>query len=465
MIQITVLKLMTEPTVDDVLDVLFKQRRNVFLTGGGGVGKTFLVNRLIDQLVELNRQRQEPLRFYVTSTTGCSAINMQFGQTLHRFMGLGLMKENATTLSRYAEKNWQTRTRLKGAGFLVIDEVSMLSDELMEKIDEVLRTVRRSSQPFGGLRVMLVGDFHQLPPVEGRYCFQSQMWNRLELKWIELTEPKRFDDDTFFAILKRARIGTLTPEDVELLQSRVTAYEQYLSSPPDDGAFRIEPTILYSTRADVSEYNLRKLAEIKTLGKRHVFRAEDKAYDLSHDFNESTIGDAEVAETPSTITQSEMVLMDDMTPREVYMRVGAQVMLTRNLDVDAGLVNGSRGVVRSISPNGDVFVDFVDNPQILIAKTEFSRYIGKRRYSRKQLPLILAWAVTIHKSQSATIDCIVADLSNLFAHGQGYVALSRVRNLKSLYLTGFVPESITADPEVVKFYKKTRKQLTMESSS
>lgn len=451
------MKKMFQETTINIFKTLFAEGRNVHLSGPGGVGKTYITNELIELITKCNqvvdivgkKYSQPPICYHVTSTTGCSAINIKFGKTLHRFAGLGLMKEDVKVLVQRALKSRTIRERWQSCEFLIIDECSMLGCELLTKINTIAQVLRRNNEPMGGIRVMFVGDFFQLPPVNDDFCFMSPVWDKLNFQWYVLSEPKRFDSVNYFDLLQRARYGNCTKKDYKLLRTRVEAYKTWLKREKHPN--EIQPTILYSTRVSVDDYNLDKLAKLRDQGPRHSYNAVDTAYNLSSDVNTAT---EEVTETPSTLTPEESILLDDIAPQKVVLRKGAQVMLTRNLDVDRGLVNGSRGVVRDILPTGEIFVDFINNKNVQILKYRHEYYIGRRKYVRDQIPLMLAWAVTIHKSQSATIDMVIVDLTNIFSPGQAYVALSRVKNLESLYLTGIVDKVIYASPEVLEFYEK-----------
>lgn len=435
----------SEEVVEELFQSLFKDERNVFLTGMGGTGKTYVIN----QLIELCLARG--IKVTPTSTTGCSAINILYGRTLHSALGIGLGRESAPVLARQIIQN-----KLKKAAWMrrliIIDECSMLSKELFDKLEEVARAVvpiYRQDRVFGGIRLLLVGDMLQLPPVTGDYIFESQTWANLNLKTIRLTQPQRFNDERFFRLLARVRVGLQTERDIKKLKSRYQAYinQEHLQSD-------ILPTTLFGKKVDVEGYNMDQLEKLD--GKSYGFTGSDSVYvrniDMLEYVNDALKTEATIlSEVPGVLSSDEIVILDDLAPRRVILKIGAQVMLTRNLNVEEKLVNGSRGIVRDVI-NGHVLVEFANGVQHLVEKMPSDKVIGKRRYQRTQLPLILAWALSIHKSQSATIDRIIVDLgSGIFAPGQAYVALSRVRNLEGLYLSNFQPKSLIVDEKAVAF--------------
>lgn len=436
---------MGDEVVEDLYRTLFEEERNVFLTGMGGTGKTYVINRLIELCLERG------VKVTPTSTTGCSAINILYGRTLHSALGIGLARESAPVLARQILMNKQKKAAWLRR-LLIIDECSMLSGELLDKLEEVARAlvpVYRQERVFGGIRLLLVGDMLQLPPVTGDYIFTSSTWRDLNLKTVRLTVPQRFNDEKFFRLLARVRVGLQTERDVKKLKSRHQAYidQKHLESD-------ILPTTLFGRKVDVESYNMERLDALE--GKTYGFTGKDSVFVRNVDVLEMERDQVKaesstLTEVPGVLSSDEIIILDDLAPRRVILKVGAQVMLTRNLNLEQKLVNGSRGVVRDVV-NGQVLVEFADGVQQLIEKVAFDKVVGKRRYVRSQIPLILAWALSIHKSQSATIDNIIVDLgSGIFAPGQAYVALSRVRNLKGLYLSNFQPKSLIVDEKAVSF--------------
>jgi ATP-dependent DNA helicase PIF1 len=324
-----------------------------------------------------------------------------------------------------------------------VDEVSMMTPELFEKLDQVGRRVRGSARPFGGLQLVLVGDFFQLPPVtQGppRLLFQSGIWADALEEIIELREIVRQADPAFQDLLNAARRGRLTDEHVAVLKSR-------MDLPWRDQEIR--PTLLFSRRAEVAMINQSNLDALE--GEKYSFNVKTV---IDEDMPAAKRLDLTDEAVQRTITSYDA---DAPYDTELTLRVGAQVMLIYNLDPESGLVNGSRGVVRRmLTPSGGEAVPIVlfkNGKEVSIGRVgwELDDIKGVKR---SQVPLRLAYASTIHKCQGATVDCALIDIGpNVFEFGQAYVALSRVKSLDSLYIWAFDPRGIKAHPAVVEFYE------------
>lgn len=410
---------------------------NVFITGPGGTGKSFLIKILLECMPKERKTG-------VVALTGCAALLLGCkAKTLHSWAGIGLGKESVEALVASIKKkswkpslrNWlQTKT-------LIIDEVSMMTPELFEKLDAIGRRIRGSSQPFGGIQIVLIGDFYQLPPVaansEIRFLFQSRLWNDVIHKTIQLEEIVRQKDPVFQGLLNAARVGRLEKEHVAILESRCDL-------PWRDQEIR--PTLLFSRRREVDMINTANLEALE--GETHIYRPR-----------------TEVEAAGRNITDEAITAFDKDSPydEELTLRVGAQVMLIYNVSLEDGLVNGSRGVVRRFARSeGELIpvVLFKNGKEVGVgrAKWEIDDYKG---VSRSQIPLRLAYAVTIHKCQGATLDSALIDIGiNVFEFGQAYVALSRVRSLDSLYVWALDPRAIQAHPAALTYYKG----LTVEES-
>ena len=405
-----------------------KAGKNVFLTGPAGTGKTFTLNKIIEWA-------KEKKNMAVTATTGCAAILIG-GQTLHSYLMIGLGKKSAEVLYKYMDA--YTVNRLKKLNFLIIDEISMLNNDMFTKVSHLFCMIKRSREPFGGMQVLVSGDFCQLPPVEPDYAFLSEEWNRTDFKMVYLTQSFRQIGDTrLFELLQRARWGKPSQEDIDILYD-------IRDNPPDDG--EIKPTKLYSLNADVDRVNLTEYQKLVNEG------CESMDYSSKYSCNEAKEW-ADSCNVPGIVRVCE----------------GCQVVLTRNLDAEDGLVNGSRGIVLKVEKDGPI-VKFKNGITLKIgyAKDVVEDHKPKKEKEDEKkglkdgeksavifyLPLRLAYALTIHKSQGMTLDCVEIDLGpSIFSPGQAYTALSRAKNLKSIYLTRFIPSSFKTDPEVVRFYR------------
>jgi ATP-dependent DNA helicase PIF1 len=431
--------------------------KHIFLTGPGGTGKSFLLQMLYSDLSSrINR------KVALTALTGCAALLVHpRAKTLHSWAGVGLAKESASNLIKDIRKSRKSSMRWITTDVLIIDEISMMTPELFEKLDEIGRAIRRiPTLPFGGIQLVLVGDFYQLPPVvrqdisgisaETYFLFESPLWNELKLETHTLTEIVRQKDPIFQEVLNQARRGELTKKSIKVLASRMGL---------DYKDQAIQPTMLFTRRAQVDEINMSHLRKLTT--ERRTFKATTLFQPL-----ESTRGLTE--EDP--FVKRAILKLDTDAPynAELTLAIGAQVMLLVNKP-ELGLANGSRGVVTGFGPSTTdlspasssvkvddaLLVPFVKFRNGLTIPIEHNTWEVQdfNGILRKQIPLRLAYAITIHKAQGATLDCALIDIgSKTFEYGQAYVALSRVKDLESLYIHDFEPTAVRAHPKVKSFY-------------
>jgi uracil-DNA glycosylase len=434
------------PEQRNVFDII-ESGKNVFVTGSGGTGKSYLIHSLYNELPK--RMLQDTglgVRVSVTALTGCAAILLGcHAKTIHSWSGIGLGKGSVEELVYKINRNGRAKKNWKCTNVLIIDEISMMTPELLEKLDMIGRIVRRNrSKPFGGIQVVLIGDFLQLPPVtkgeDIKFAFESEKWNEIIHEVVELTYIHRQQDNAFRNILEESRFGSLSPESIRILESRM-----HLNWKTN----RIRPTLLFPRRAEVNLINESNLNALT--GVRYSYKAStvigpehNAGFNQKHEAFKQYVAmfDREATYEP-----------------ELILAEGAQVMLLTNLDIDKKLVNGSRGVVVGFKEDTihTPIVEFLCGLTMPISNAvwELEDY---PHVFRSQIPLKLAYAVTTHKSQGATLDCALIDIgSNIFEFGQAYVALSRVRSLDSLYIHDFEPEAIFAHPRVIEFYKGLRR--------
>ena len=414
-------------------------RKNVFITGSAGSGKSYLLKYIVQELRKQTNESGERRQVGICAPTGVAAIIVG-GSTLHSFFGIGLGTGSTSSLVKKVSKSNAAMKRIDDTDVLVIDECSMLSSDLLEKLDAVVREVRKDGsfrdQPFGGMQIVAFGDFFQLPPVtktnfsddwndrrHRAFCFESYVWLDLGLSEnvIELKEIHRQGSENFVTLLNKVRIGTIEYADIEYLNSKCLISD---SNPlPTDG---ILPTRLYVLNKDVDQENISRLNDLDS---EEVIC---QAFDIWRE--KMPVG------TSASIKKQMKDSLDKETPDEVRLKVGAQVMLTRNKDLDKNLVNGSRGIIEGFVRDMDSIVPIVrfDNGIVTkIAPVESIRYNpdgGLGCLVRMQVPLKLAWAITIHKSQGSTLTRALLDISKAFEYGQCYVALSRVKSLDGLWL-------------------------------
>jgi ATP-dependent DNA helicase PIF1 len=311
----------------------------------------------------------------------------------------------------------------------------MLTLDLLDKLDDIGKRMRRSSAPFGGIQLLLVGDFCQLPPVikdaDLQFAFESRRWPTIVQRTIELKEIHRQKDPVFQSVLGEARRGSLTAESIALLKGRMGL---------DWKKQKIRPTLLFPKNAEVDMINAANLKALKGI---RPFMAGFKSS-----------GKAKMDLTGEAFLRSVAQLDKDAMYRpKLELAVGAQVMLVKNLDVAGGLVNGSRGVVVQFAEDGSPVVEFLNGRLVPMALQEWP-IDGWPGIARTQYPLRLAWACTIHKAQGATLDSALIDIGEgVFEVGQAYVALSRVKSLDSLFVHSFSPEAFRLHKRVAAFYE------------
>ncbi len=417
---------------------LVDEGKSIFLTGPGGTGKSFLLKTMMEHLSE-----RKGKYVAVTAMTGCAALLLgRHAKTLHSWSGIGLGREPAPVLAVNIRNSGKALRRWLGTDLLIIDEVSMMTPELLEKLNEVAKIVRRCQAPFGGLQVVFVGDFYQLPPVvkekdkEIPFLFDSPVWNEVVQETVILTEIQRQRDPVFHKVLQEARRGQVSEESVDILRKRMNQPWQDL---------KIKPTLLFTRRVEVDVVNERNLKALQK--EKRLYKAETVFTPI-----EGTKG--LTTNSPEVKRLVEKMDKDGPYMGELVLAIGAQVMLLVNLDFDQGLVNGSRGVIVSYDPSGCPLVEFKSGGVIPVPAASWE-CPDLQGLFRKQIPLKLAYAITIHKAQGATLDCALIDIgTSTFEYGQAYVALSRVKDLESLYIWDVEPTAFRAHPKVVSFHTK-----------
>lgn len=409
-------------TQTEALEVL-KTGANVFLTGEPGSGKTYTINQYCKWLSDQYKN------VAITASTGIAATHIN-GKTIHSWSGIGI-KERITDLDikRLMERSYVVRQILQ-ADVLVIDEISMLNGQTLNNIDRILRHVRSTALEgiaFGGLQVVFVGDFFQLPPVtKGRavahFAFESDAWQEAAPEVCYLTEQHRQSDPKFLEILTAMRNGKVQKHHHDTLMSQEDKLEEEAI------------TKLFTHNADVDALNEEELEKLET--DEHVYHME-------------TSGQEFLIET---------LKKNCLSPDVLTLKEGALVMFTRN-NFDEGYVNGTQGIVVGYNGRYPV-VHTHDGLEITAKPAEWSikHNDGHEAAKITQIPLRLAWAITVHKSQGMSLDSAIVDLSQAFEFGQGYVAISRVRSLAGLSLTGINAQAFRMHPKVVKMDAEFRRQ-------
>lgn len=399
---------------------ILKSGRNVFLTGSAGTGKTYVLNQYIQYL----QNRKVPVA--ITASTGIAATHMN-GQTIHSWCGMGVKEAiHQVNLRQLAEKKY-IQKNINTARVLIIDEISMLHKNQLGMVDEILQYIRETIEPFGGLQLVLSGDFFQLPPVtkneesnREKFAFMSKSWVDARLTVCYLTEQYRQTDNELNTILNEIRSNSVSEQSTSLLDEAV--YNR----------FREEPTRLYSHNFDVDRVNQQEIESLA--GEEEIF----------------------VAKTKGNEGLREMLQKSVLAPDTLILKENARVMFVKN-NYEAGFMNGTLGtVVGFSSETGYPQVALNSGKEIVVEPEVWSvtDESGKTLASFTQIPLRLAWAITVHKSQGMTLEAAEVDLTKTFETGQGYVALSRLKDLNGLRLLGYNDIALQVDSLALKADKR-----------
>jgi len=390
--------------------------KNIFITSSAGCGKTWILKKIYN---DLSKNKNVAL----TSLTGISA-NIIGGQTLHSYLGIRLGKGSVGKLYNMISNSKKYLNRWKKLEVLLIDEISMLSIELFEKLEILSRKLRKNDKVFGGIQLVFAGDFLQLRPVkQNDFCFESPYWKKCIEHTIYLKKIIRQSDVKFAQILNKIRLAELDSDCKETLEKRVIKYNK-------NNHNGLIPTTLFSTNNVVDRFNIKYYSKLK--GKEYVFN-------ISYNWN-------------FKINNKKKYINLCRLSDEIKLKKGAQIIYLVN-NPDLNLFNGSRGKV----------IDFINEKPLVIFNDGKERLLSPYTLTIEendmeimeytQLPVKLAYAMTIHKSQGSTLDLVCINFKNIFEYGQFYVALSRCKSLEGLYLKNIDWSLIKAHPKAVKYYK------------
>ena len=432
----------------------FKNGENIFITGPGGTGKSYLIKLMVKYAEENNRKIQ------VCALTGCASILLNCkATTLHRFAGIGLANKpiedviNELFSKRYKLRNWY---HIK---VLIIDEVSMMSLKILLILDMIARKIyNKPNIPFGGLQIVFSGDFYQLPPIQSRdtdledsqFCFEHKLWyeifpreNQIILKTIF-----RQDEKEFLKILKYIRQGKITPSTKKILEDKVYTREQLEKIRKEKVV-----TIITPFKRDADIINIQSYKELDDNVEKQIYKIKwlrnTKGKSIENELTTLMINSDNSLKATYEFLENNI-----MAEKTIELKIGTHVMCIANiaLDCENQIANGSQGIVVGFRDSLPLIKFNTIIEPILIDYFIWNSETNKK-VAVAQIPLIYAWAITIHKSQGVTLEAAIMDIgNNIFEYGQTYVALSRVKTLSGLYLSNFDYTKISANPKVRQFY-------------
>lgn len=419
---------------------------NVFATGPGGCGKSFVLKHIISVL------KQKKKKIAVCALTGCAAVLLECkAQTLHSWAGIGTGRGNAEQLASNINLNFYKRKNWLYTDVLIVDEVSMLSKSMFETLDIIGKHIRKNALPFGGIQLLFVGDFFQLPPVSSnndadtsKFCFESPLWEKTFEVEVILDTMFRQSDSEYIKVLHEIRKGGVSKQSMKLLTQRV-------QKPPKEIA---PPIRLFARKYQTDQYNKKNM---------EVLKGETFTFKYTMEYSPTQAIKEKIKRTPTAkeidIEVKQIVQNNSFVP-VLDLKIGCRVMCLVNIRTDTDhnrsdilVCNGSTGNVVDIV-DSNLKVNF-DNGYVHTFEPHVYRSDKILGLHVEQFPLCQAYAITIHKCQGATLDSAYIDLGdNVFAEGQSYVALSRVRNLDGLFLSEINPHRIKANKKVVEYYNR-----------
>jgi len=405
----------------------FIAEKSIFLTGPAGTGKSVTLQKIKEHCQMHN------INFGICATTGTAAFLIS-GKTIHSYLGIGLGIEPAKEIYEHVRYKFpHTAKKIRELKVLIIDEISMLDNILFDKISEYLCYMRRSNLPFGGLQLVLTGDFCQLEGVNGDYCFKSEIWSTLKLRTVYLHKQIRQDGDLEFQnMLSKLRYGKCTTKIYDkLLTLKNTEFNE------------IQPTRLYPRNVDVDRINKQEYEKlIKSGAKMLIYNIEYPKLSKNKEKSMKWIKTLDI-------------------PESIELCVGAQIVILANINQDEGIVNGTRGVIIDLKPYC-VIIKRIDGSVVEI-KYHKSVSSDDKYIFVNFMPMKLAYALSIHKAQGMTLDAIEIDIGNkIFAAGQAYTAISRAKNLKSIKIKDISINSFIVNEDVLTFYKDIEKKIKIK---
>jgi len=393
---------------------------NVLLTGPAGSGKTFLLNQYIAHL------KKKKIGVAITASTGIAATHIG-GRTIHSWAGIGIKDNLSARDIQTLTKRSYLKKQFAAVEVLIIDEISMLHAHRLDMVDAVCRAFKKNMLPFGGIQIVMSGDFFQLPPIsrgeeEIDFVYKANVWGEMDLRVCYLEEQHRQNDKKMSQVLKSLRDNAVSQETINLLTSRMK------QKPKTE----IKPVRLFTHNIDVDAINNLELKKIT---------APEFSYLMTGSGEKKLV---------------ESLKKNCLAPEDLVLKKGALVMFVKNKFKDEKViyVNGSTGVVTGFGENDFPFVRLNSGEEILVTPDSWTIDSETEVLAKiNQIPLRLAWAITVHKSQGMTLEAAEIDLSRSFGYGMGYVALSRLTSLEGLYLAGINDMAYKLDPQIFAYDK------------
>ena len=414
----------------------YLNEENIFITGPGGTGKTYAIKQIYEHAISNNK------RICVTALTGVASVLLDCNATtIHSWSGIGISNKTETQIinkinrSKFYKHNWEN------TDILIIDEISMMSCKLFELLNKIGQVIRCNKKPFGGIQLIFSGDFFQLPPVkETVFCFESELFNNTFDKIINLTKVFRQNDNTYKKLLINMRKGLISKKSIELLNSKMVD-ENFDKNTTN--ITRLVPTKIKAF--EINNYFINNIKDKKYIYKR-TYKENSENLNKIEKIKLDLMSDIEKESEYNYIKES------TLTEENLMLKKGAYVMCIANLDLGLGIANGTTGTVVDFTPEKLPIVQF-DKHKIVIGKKEWKSE-NVPGISLYQIPLILAWGITIHKAQGLTLDKAIVDIGkDLFEAGQMYVALSRIKSLEGVYLKEFNINNLKINSKVLSYYK------------
>jgi ATP-dependent DNA helicase PIF1 len=431
--------------------IRMKQGQNVFLTGGGGTGKSFVLEHFICYLK--NKYNEDWKRYVgITSLTGSSALLIG-GTTIHSFSGIGVSKLDDNRIIETISKRKYIKNRWKELKTLIIDEISMITPRTFRLLNKLAQFIRKNNLPFGGIQMIFSGDFCQLSPILEQhllhtmdYCFETPEWKEANIYTVYFKQIHRQSDLEFIDTLQKIRLGISDQETSSVLMSR---FKKSLEN--KNG---ILPTQLYPTRDRANSVNSTFLEKLKKMHDTKTFSLNISVEQLEN--GDERLYNNEILE--------QKILSQTPVPKTIELCKDLQVILVINLSIDEGLVNGSKGIITDFDDKGFPIVSFLNGKVRVITPYTWDIEENGMIVKAVGIPLILGYGCTIHRSQGMTIELAIIDIgNNIFigsgGYGQVYVALSRVRSLSGLSILNFDPNRIKCHPKVIRYYEDLEKEI------